>query len=224
MVRGWVALAAGGCVGLESQSHGEGPAPPAGALQRGAGLGCVVCWRPLLVVAFVPDPSSLSSPGGNQPVLAVSSRITRCCGPAPSGRTPPGRAGCASTADSDEGSGTTPPVGRDPRASCTTPHRRLRAPSGPCSHHRGWCPGSLVAVGGRSQAGRAGGVQPGVSGGQQRVMRLDTTGPACFPQATTATRDPGQRRPQAAPQADNATQPGPPLQRPAGGTGLAPWV
>jgi len=30
------------------------------------------------------------------------------------------------------------------------------------------------------------------------VMRLDTTGPACFPQATTATRDPGQTRPQAA--------------------------
>jgi len=29
-------------------------------------------------------------------------------------------------------------------------------------------------------------------------MRLDTTGPACFRQATTATRDPGRRRPQAA--------------------------
>ena len=89
----------------ESQNHGEKPAPPAGALQRGDGPGRVVCRRLLLVVAFVLDPSSLSSPGGNQPVLAVSSRITRCCGPAPSGLTPPGRAGWQSppTATRDPG-------------------------------------------------------------------------------------------------------------------------
>ncbi|MEZ0114381.1 hypothetical protein ABH920_008415 [Catenulispora sp. EB89] len=85
----------------------------------------------------VPDPSSLTSPGGNHPGLAVSSRITRCCGPVSSGRTPPVQAGCASTADSDEGSGTTPPVGRIP-ASWTRPrHGRACAhPSGPCPQHR----------------------------------------------------------------------------------------
>ena len=33
---------------------------------------------------------------------------------------------------------------------------------------QGCCPGSLVAVGGRSQAGRAGGVKPGVSAVQQQ--------------------------------------------------------
>jgi len=65
----------------------------------------VVGRRPLLVVAFVPDPSSLSSPGGNQPVLAASSRITRCWPPVSSGLTPPGRAGWQSppTATRDPG-------------------------------------------------------------------------------------------------------------------------
>jgi len=135
------------CGAFESQTHGEGPAPPAGALQRGVVLGCVVGRRLLLVVAFVPDPSSLSSPGGNQPVLAVSSRITRCCGPAPSGRTPPGRAGCASTADSDEGSGTTPPVGRIPAPHACELTAACASRSGPRSHHRGGVldPSSLSA-------------------------------------------------------------------------------
>src|SRR6185437_1778187 len=67
----WLGRAGGrrSCGALESQSqtHGEEPAPPAGALQRGVGPGCAVWWRLLLVVAFVPDPSSLSSPGGNHP-------------------------------------------------------------------------------------------------------------------------------------------------------------
>ena len=211
MVRGWVALAAGGRVGLESQEHGEGPAPPAGALQRGVGPGGVVGRRPLLVVAFVPDPSSLSSPGGNHRGLAVSSRITCCCGAETPGRTPPVRNDCASTADSDEGSGTTPPVGRGSRASCLRTHRRVCVAKWTPFTPQGWCPGSLVAVGGRSQAGRAGGVKPGVSAPQQRVIRLDTTGPACFRQATTATRDPGQRRPQAATAAQQRDPAPPPV-------------
>ena len=55
-----------------------------------------------------------------------------------------------------------------------------------------------------------------------RAIRLDTTGPASFLQATTATRDPGQRRPQLRPPPNRQTPPRPPLQRPAGGTGLSP--
>jgi len=198
------------CGGSESQEHGEGPAPPAGALQRGAGAGRVVGRRSLLVVAFVPDPSSLSSPGGNHPVLAVSSRITRCCGAAPSGWTPPGRAGCASTADSDEGSGTTPPVGRIPTPSGSHGHRRVRVPSGPRPHHRGG-----VRIPRRCR--RAQPSWPGRWCQAERfcrpagVIRLDTTGPACFREATTATRDPGRRRPQAATAAQQRDPPPPPV-------------
>jgi len=40
-------------------------------------------------------------------------------------------------------------------------------------------------VGGRSQAERAGAVKPNEAAPQQRVMRLDSTGPLCFRQATT---------------------------------------
>jgi len=170
--------------------------PPAGALQRGVGPGRVVWWRLLLVVAFVPGPSSLSSPGGNHPGLAVSSRIARCCGRSSFGWTPPVRDGWQSppTATRDPGqphlwegfprlmpAKSRPHVCREVDPVHTTgvvsriPRRCRRAkPSGPGR----WC-----------QAGRfrrpAG------------VIRLDTTGPACFRQATTATRDPGQRRPQA---------------------------
>ena len=52
------------------------------------------------------------------------------------------------------------------------------------------------------------------------VMRLDTTGPACFRQATIATRDPGQGDHKQRPPPNNATPPRPPLQRPAGGPAL----
>src|SRR6185437_13421241 len=73
----------------------------------------------------------------------------------------------AEPADSDEGSGTTPPVGRIPAPSGSHGHRRVCVAKWTPFTPQGWCPGSLVAVGGRSQAGRAGGVQPSVSAGQQ---------------------------------------------------------
>ena len=81
--------------------------PPAGALQRGVGPGCAVWWRLLLVVAFVPDPSSLSSPDGSRPVRwrQAGSHLLGC-GNARLDTTGP--ASLASPADSDEGSGTTP--------------------------------------------------------------------------------------------------------------------
>src|SRR6185312_1837766 len=104
------------------------------------GRGRVVWWRSLLVVAFVPDPSSLSSPGGNHRGLAVSSRITRCCGAETPGRTPPVRNDCASTADSDEGSGTTPPVGRGPAPHACELTAACASRSGPRPHHRGGVP------------------------------------------------------------------------------------
>jgi len=167
------------CGGSESQTHGEGPAPPAGALQRGAGRGRVVRRRPLLVVAFVPDPSSLSSPGGNQPVLAVSSRITAAVvRHRPAGHRQDGLVVQAPpTATRDPGpphlwEGFPAPRARHLAAACahqvdpvhTTgvvsriPRRCRRAkPSWPGR----WCPA------GRSRTTAA-------------VMRLDTTGPACF--------------------------------------------
>ena len=193
------------------------------ASATGAGRGPAVGRRLLLVVAFVPDPSSLSSPGGNQPVLAVSSRITRCCGPAPSGLTPPGRAGWQSppTATRDPGqphlweevprlmpANSPPPVRHEVDPVHTTgvlsriPRRCRRAkPSWPGR----WCPAERF----RRPAG---------------VIRLDTTGPACFRQATTATRDPGQRRPQAT-TATRQRNPAPPprCRAPAGGAGSSPW-
>ena len=53
------------------------------------------------------------------------------------------------------------------------------------------------------------------------VIRLDTTGPACFRQATTATRDPGQRRPQATTATRQRDPALPPRCRaPAGGPAL----
>src|SRR6185312_9568074 len=81
--------------------------PPAGALQRGVGPGRAVFLRLLLVVAFVPDPSSLSSPDGSRPVrwYQAGSHLL-ACGNARLDTTGP--ASLASPADSDEGSGTPP--------------------------------------------------------------------------------------------------------------------
>jgi len=211
------------CGAFESQDHGEEPVPPAGLCNGGWG------WVALSA--------------GGRCLWSPSSRIPRRCrrpeGTIPAWRYPAGshaavvglrsaghrQAGLVGRARRQRrGIRDHPTCGKDPRASCTTTHRRVCVAKWTLFTPQGWCPGSLVAVGGRSQAGRAGGVQPGVSGGQQRVIRLDTTGPACFPQATTATRDPGRRRPQAATAAQPPDPAPPPLQRPAGGTGSSPWV
>ena len=66
------------------------------------------CWAAvLLVVAFVPDPSSLSSPNGSRPVrwCQAGSHLL-ACGNARLDTTGP--ASLATPADSDEGSGTPP--------------------------------------------------------------------------------------------------------------------
>jgi len=78
--------------GLRAQERGA--MPPAAPARRAASLrgtgghwqGCGVACGP------GPDPSSHRRPEGNQPGLVVSSRITRCCGAASSGWTPPARA------------------------------------------------------------------------------------------------------------------------------------
>jgi hypothetical protein len=75
------------------------------------------------------------------------------------------------------------------------------------SHHRGvvfWVPRRVC---GRSQADRAGGVQPDEAGPQQRVIRLDSARPVCFRKALTWRGTQDTRRPQAAPPANNATRP-----------------
>jgi len=208
----------------ESQNHGEKPAPPAGALQRGDGPGRVVCRRLLLVVAFVLDPSSLSSPGGNQPVLAVSSRITRCCGPAPSGLTPPGRAGWQSppTATRDPGPH---PCGVDGSTWCAQAAVTWRAPERGNTSHRWGCPGFLVAVGGactiiadwRCPAGRFGTTAACDSAGHRQSAMIPSGR-----RQRRGTRDKGDHntdRHQTA-----RPRPTPRCRAPAGGAGLSPWV
>jgi len=125
----------------------------------GAGLRClpavVACGRlrPGSLVAVVARRES-SRPGGVQP--------DRCrCGAETPGWTPPVRNDCASTADSDEGSGTTPPVGRGPAPSGSHRHRRVCVPKWTPFTPQGWCPGSLVAVGGLCQPARTGWFPPG---------------------------------------------------------------
>gem|GEM_PF-3516877 len=123
-----VALAAGGCVRrlkvkpmVKSRRLRRALCNGGrGGVRRSGGGSSVGRLRPGSLVAVVARREP-SRPGGVQPHHC-------CCGPAPSGRTPPGRAGCASTADSDEGSGTTPPVGRIPAPSGSHGHRRVRVP------------------------------------------------------------------------------------------------
>jgi hypothetical protein len=112
-------------------------------------------------------------------------------------------AGCpgwlAEPADSDEETGTTPPVGSSPRTSRTSPHRRVCVcqwtGSTPRAGVVSWVP---RRVGGRSQADRTAGVRPDETRPQQRVMRLDTGWPVCFRKATTRRGTQDTRRPQAA--------------------------
>ncbi|MEY9907411.1 hypothetical protein ABIA35_003640 [Catenulispora sp. MAP12-49] len=155
----------------EGQGQGQeltgasGGACAASGLAPGSG-GRVVGRRLLLVVAFVPDSPPLRRPEGTIPAWAVSSRITRCCGCASSGWTPPSPGWLCKHRRSDGESGTTPTCGNGsgtPRQSC---HRRVCEPSGPRPHHRRGLSRIPRRFGGRSQAGRAGGVKSLILGHQ----------------------------------------------------------
>jgi len=74
-----------------------------------------------------------------------------------------------------------PTCGKRSRASCLRTHRRVCVAKWTPSTPQGWCPGSLVAVGGLCQPARPGGVRPHETGGQQRVIRLDTARTGWFP-------------------------------------------
>ena len=141
-----------------------------------------------------PDPSSHRRPEGNQPGLVVSSRITRCWGAVSFGWTPPARADWLRP-PTRRGIRNLPSVGSGHRPHSTP--ARVAAAGFPCKESgSGWCQcrdarpapdtphGARFRiprrVGGRSQAERAGAVKPNEAAPQQRVMRLDSTGPLCF--------------------------------------------
>gem|GEM_PF-2378033 len=201
------------CGAFESQDHGEEPVPPAGLCNGGWGwvalsAGGRCLWSPLSRI-----PRRCRRPEGTIPAWrypAGSHAAVVGLRSAGHHRPGPGRAGWQSppTATRDPGpphlwegspslvhDDSPPRVRREVDPVHTTgvvsriPRRCRRAkPSWPGR----WCPAERF----RRPAG---------------VIRLDTTGPACFPQATTATRDPGRRRPQAAAAAQQRDPAPPPV-------------
>jgi len=133
-----------------------------------------------MLVAFVPDPSSLSSPEGSRPVRWYqAASLLLACGNVRLDTTGP--TSLATPADSDEGSGTPPlwceqgPL-RDAHAAAGHAHRVAtgQAQGAPILPTGGVVPDppSLSAV--LAQPARLAGVQPDGTGPQQRVIRLDT--------------------------------------------------
>ena len=150
----------------------------ASATGVGAGSGdSAAVW---VLVAYVPDPSSLSSPDGSRPVRWYqAASLLLACGNARLDTTGP--TSLATPADSDEGPGTTPlwceqgPL-RDAHAAAGYAHRVVTGqvqgagilPTGGVVPD----PPSLSAV--LAQPARLAGVQPDETRPQQRAIRLDT--------------------------------------------------